>query len=312
MDNKALLHTVEAASFVIYLDDAHPQNAAERGQQFLHGNGFNRWCDKTVQFAVCDNGVSATIGEHAMLDGVVIRRLNDTIMNAILEHPQDEVEANGLSESPNIEGQTFQTTPILEENIQRVRAQLQQDVSHYELAAFDMTNIGNNTFRSHKCHAKSGLQMAIQLAVRRHFGYNPVSFEPVSLSHFLKGRVELNHVLLPDVAKFCAAAFTAGVKDGATTKSPELRRLFFEAVKAHANSVMRATRGYGIDRHLLCLQWSIQDGEEVPELFSSPLYKKSQPGLVTTDCLALGALECGAFRPDPESVWIHFEPEDDR
>ena len=37
------LNTIEAAAFVVYLDEARPQNANERAYQFLHANGFNRW-----------------------------------------------------------------------------------------------------------------------------------------------------------------------------------------------------------------------------------------------------------------------------
>ncbi|PGH16655.1 hypothetical protein AJ80_05157 [Polytolypa hystricis UAMH7299] len=313
-ENKLWLRTIEAAAFVISLDEARPLNAAERGQQFLHANGFNRWSDKTVQFAVCDNGVSATIGEHAMLDGVVIRRLNDHITAAIMELQPDTFDnltdvSNGEAIQP-VEGFAFQTTAVLDEHIFRVRSQVDNAVSRYEFAAFDLRTVNSAFFRQHKCPPKSGMQLAIQLAVRKHFGYNPTAFEPVSLSHFLKGRVELNHVLWSEVAEFCAAASPSSSEP--LSNNSALRTLFFEGVKAHAKNLVRASRGYGIDRHLLCLEWSIQEGEIAPALFSSPLYKKGRNSLVMTDCLSTGALECGAVQPDPGSFWIHFEPEEDR
>lgn len=317
LENNAWLHTIEAAAFVIYLDEAKPRNSTERGQQFLHANGFNRWADKTVQFVVCDNGVSATIGEHAMLDGILIRRLNDSITAAIMDlQPETNSINHDLSNSDDqsllaaIDGYAFLTTTTLNEHIQRVRSKVQKDSSRFEFSAFEATTASASFFRRHKCPPRSCVMMAIQLAIRRHFGFSPGSFETVSLSHFLGGRVELNHVIWPEVAKFCAAAAGESLSAIGTSQSSGLRNLFFQGMKTHAKNLFRASGGHGIDRHLQCLQWSIQDGESVPSLFTSPLYQKSRSVNVMTDSLATGVLECGAVQPEPNSFWIHLEPEE--
>ncbi|KAK2767749.1 Type I Iterative PKS [Arachnomyces sp. PD_36] len=317
-ENQAWLQTIEAAAFVIYLDEAKPRNSTERGQQFLQ-TGFNRWADKTVQFVVCDNGVSATIGEHAMLDGVVIRRLNDHITAAIMDlQPEAKPITNGSGGSsdqtplPPVDGYAFQTTTLLNQHIQRVRTQVQKNSSRFEFAAFEVTTASTSFFRKFKCPPKSSVMMAIQLAIRRHFGYSPGAFETVSLSHFQGGRVELNHVIWPEVAEFLTAAVDESPAATGLTQNPDLRRLFFEGMKTHAKNLFRASSGHGIDRHLQCLQWSIQDGEEVPSLFSNPYYPKSRNANVMTDSLATGVLECGAVQPEPNSFWIHFEPEENR
>ena len=296
----------------MYLDEAKPRDASERGPQFLHANGFNRWSDKPVQFAVCDNGVSATIGEHAKLDGVVIRRLNDFITKGILNlRPDNTSDNSGSSHSaddnsllPVVEGYAFQTTAIISQHVQRVRTRVQKDVSRIEYTSFELTTTGSSLFRRNKCPPRSGMMMAIQLALRKHFGFCPGAYEPVSLGHFLKGRVDLNHVLAPEVAQFCNAA--------AEDKSSNLRYLFLEGAKAHTKNLMRASRGQGCDRHLCCMKWSINEGEEIPALFSSPLYPKTRNPLVMIDSLSTGVQECGATQPGPDSFWIHYEPEENR
>jgi hypothetical protein len=154
--------------------------------------------------------------------------------------------------------------------------------------------------------------MAVQLAIRRYYGYNPGAFETVSLSHFRGGRVELNHVVWPEVAEFCAAAANESPATTGSSQSSELRNIFFEGMKTHSKNLFRASRGHGIDRHLQCLQWSIKDGEQVPSLFTSPLYPKSRSMHVMTDSLKTGVLECGTLQPEPNSFWIHFEPEENR
>ena len=300
--NDSWLRTLEAATFNIYLDAAEPKNASERGRQFLHGYGLNRWSDKSLGFVVCDNGTSAFIGEHTMIDGYVIRRLNDFVTEAIHSHrPSKLVKETTNPEITDMH--VFHTTPLINEHIERVRVQLNNEISGIDLEAFTISGIGTDFFRSIKCAPISGVQVAIQLACRRYFGYNVASFETVSLSHFLKGRVDINHVLWPPVARFCEAASEPH------TSPKKLKELFLDAARTHANNLMRASRGQGFDRYFLSLEWSVQEGEEVPILFSNPLYeKKSRPQKLMTDCLFSGCAEVGSVLPDPESLWIHFEP----
>ena len=122
------------------------------------------------------------------------------------------------------------------------------------------------------------MQLVNQLAYWWHFSYNPATFETVTLSHFLKGRVNINHVVRPEVARFSIVATELG------RSMAELRRLFFEGAKSQGNNLMRATRGRGADWHLLSLMWSVKEGEEIPAIFASPLFKgKSRPSKVMTD-----------------------------
>ncbi|KAI9644466.1 hypothetical protein NHQ30_006487 [Ciborinia camelliae] len=79
-----LLHSVST------LDDVRAQNASGTGRHFLHASGFNRWSDKSIQFSICDDGISATITENTMLDGVTFLRSNDFVTKAITTfNPQD-------------------------------------------------------------------------------------------------------------------------------------------------------------------------------------------------------------------------------
>ncbi len=67
--NAASLEAIEAASFLVCLDDASPITLEERAHQYWHGDGANRWYDKPLQFIVNDNGTSGFMGEHSMMDG---------------------------------------------------------------------------------------------------------------------------------------------------------------------------------------------------------------------------------------------------
>jgi hypothetical protein len=303
--NARWLRIVEAASFVVYLDDAQPETARQRGHQFLH-TGFNRWSDKTIQFAVCDNGWSSTMGEHSMIDGYAVRRLNTFVQDAIDKHPASGTANGCLENVPALDSFAFETTTELEERIVVADAELRERSSLHEMTAFELQHIGTDFCRQYKIPAISAVQMTIQLASRKYFGSNPLAHETVGLAHFKKGRVECSHIVWPAVKQFCDAAFDQ------TTPKETLRELFFEAVKSHANNLMRSTQGHGIDRHLISLEWSVRDGEPMPEFFSSTVYKESRPKMLMTDCLEGGVLEAHYLPAFPGGVWVHFEPESDR
>jgi carnitine O-acetyltransferase len=75
-ENAEYLGVVERASFLVCLDDASPARPAERAYHCHFGDGSNRWWDKGMQFAVCSNGISGQLVEHAMIDASTVYPLN--------------------------------------------------------------------------------------------------------------------------------------------------------------------------------------------------------------------------------------------
>ena len=61
--NKTSLHLIERAAFVVSLDEepfefdmAHPEKLDHYGRQLLHGNGHDRWFDKSFTVCIGKNG----------------------------------------------------------------------------------------------------------------------------------------------------------------------------------------------------------------------------------------------------------------
>jgi carnitine O-palmitoyltransferase 1, liver isoform len=61
--NKLALYLIESAAFVLSLDDQdfefdlkHPEKLDRYGQLLLHGNGHDRWFDKSFTVCVSKNG----------------------------------------------------------------------------------------------------------------------------------------------------------------------------------------------------------------------------------------------------------------
>lgn len=65
--NVKTLSAIEAASFVVSLDDAKPSSAvdgaADFSKELFCGNGESRWYDKPLQWIVFDSGEAGFIGE---------------------------------------------------------------------------------------------------------------------------------------------------------------------------------------------------------------------------------------------------------
>ena len=264
-----------------------------------------------MQFVVCRNGVSGMVAEHSLIDGGSLQQLNECIAKAISQRHHD-VQSNHVTYHPESQSSaveySFVVTPEIEGHIKRI----QQRYDGYGLTAeanhFRCTALGGNFLRKHNCTPKTGYQLIIQIASRLYFGYQPPSWETVSMRAFRKGRVDIMQVIVPEVADFCAAALDESVPT--TTR----RALFYDAVKAHNNNLVRVSRGRGFAGHLYALQEVVQDGEEQPSLFTNPTYAKTRPSKIMTDCTEwTNSLlqEGGWVMPDPEHVWVHYDVDDE-
>jgi len=50
--NKQSLNIIERAAFILCLEDLAPASWSEEGRSGLHGNGRNRWVDKSLTIVV--------------------------------------------------------------------------------------------------------------------------------------------------------------------------------------------------------------------------------------------------------------------
>lgn len=325
--NKALLRVVEAAAFVICLDNGAPNTPTERCNQFLLGDPSNRWSDKSLQFVVCENGVSGFICEHSMLDAASLRRLNEDVTNAILHHKPEAVpngtHVNGYVRSPEIhssnhavgsfgklaEELTFVTNTAIEVHIDRVRTQFGTSHAPAEYTHFRLSVFGNNFLRTHKLSSKAACQLVTQLASLLHFAQQHPAWEVLTMMLFHKGRLDWMQVVSPAMFAFCEGMLNNSVP---VTQRKVLLR---EAANTHASTMTRIRRGRGFAAHLEALREVLRDDEPLPAFFADPTWEMmhvTSTRKVKTDASeGLMTQEAGFLMPDPESVWVHYEVEDD-
>ena len=327
LQNETSLDIIEAASFLVCLDECRPDTPSQRAIQFMYGDGSNRWNDKSLQFVICENGVSGFVCEHSQIDALTMAPLLDFVTEAILAYQVEayvDLHQESTKYAINLEQITFDLSAQLESRILHVRTAFQAQIPRYSYAGFDITSLSPAFLRKHKIPPRSGIQVALQLAFRRFCGYSPCTFETASLAHFSKGRVDNNYVLRPEIKEFCdamvaATSHTVSESTGDSSAAikhaqPQLLPFLRSALRTHAKFLMRASSGHGIYLHLRALEWMLRDDElgMKPPLFTDPIYERAMPHKVMTDSMDFNVLEAGMVYPWPDTFWLHFEVKEDR
>ncbi|SCO43857.1 uncharacterized protein FFMR_07258 [Fusarium fujikuroi] len=304
--NAVYLETIESSVFVMCLDDNSPATRADRVRFGYIGDSFNCWHDKCTQIIVTANGRSATIFEHSIIDLMTVSQLSQRLQNAIATfNPRKPTPSNGgitvdpasLKEIPLV------TTDDINNRIESLRHGYLAVTSAKQYVPHLIKSFGKTTLLSHSAPIKATVDLTIQLASRLYFGHLPASWETVSTAHFHLGRPEIVQVDWKSVMDFCDA-----VIDDTVPRSEARTKLVQAARKCNAQ-IAKGTEGLNYFRLMDVIEVMFQDQkeEEVPELFSDPVWKRGYPKLIMQTMVEKKLAEDPGFTmPHPESVWINY------
>lgn len=326
--NDKVVSMIEAAAFIVCLDNGMPSTPSERCNQFFLGTPSNRWSDKTMQLVICEHGVSAFVCEHAMIDGIGIRPFNQFITEALLQHKSGQGRSQdcllGEYDATNgpvitdlcpgldhlVKEYTFIINEVIERHIDRIQQKFSNTYQRIEFTYFRANNIGKNFLRAHKCPSKHGYRLVIQLACFLFYGYQPPSWETLSMARFHKVRVDWIQTIQPNMAKFCASARDSSIP------LVMRRKLLFDAVKMQANSLTQVSRAHGFLAHMYTLLGVLRDDEPLPALFLDQAWEATRISSVKNvkiDCLeGLIMQETAFLLPEEECIYVHYEVQEDR
>jgi hypothetical protein len=199
---------IDAAMFVLCLDDGSPTSPGETTRHGYIGNGSNRWFDKVLQFYVSTNGRSGSISEHGAIDGTTPARLLEWIVKAMDEYSPDFSQVKGVIDpSIEIEEISLQTTPDIEDHMNLLRSRFSEYTSP-EIRTYvreNLTEYGTDFLIKSKVSIKGVVDITFQLALRLFFGENIPAWEPTSAAHFHTGRSDAVQKATPAVVDFCEA-----------------------------------------------------------------------------------------------------------
>ncbi|PPQ72312.1 hypothetical protein CVT26_007269 [Gymnopilus dilepis] len=286
--NSKILEEIHSSAFVISLESSQPRDPIHHSRALWHGDVIgnvpvglrNRWVDKPVQFIVYDNGYAGIMGEHSVMDGTPTARMCDDVLDMLYDPAFDHG-----SPSPDAE-----KTPVpLDWEVTEATAQAiaEADRAAVELIesqvlGFYLTSYGKAAIKAFGVSPDSWAQMTVQLAYKRLLGENKRNggtYEAASTRKFYKGRTEAIRVVTTE-----ADEWVRSMDDPAAT--PETRKKLFDAAtRKHVNLAKAAGQGQGVDRHLFGLRKLLNEGEELPELYDDPVFKRSSYWVLSTSAI---------------------------
>lgn len=293
--NASIMQTIHSAAFVLCLDNEKPMDLLEHSRALWHGSvtlpllggkptlGLrNRWVDKPVQFIVFDNGKAGIMGEHSVMDGTPTVQLCDTVLDMIADPNFDQ----GSSSSGSV------TEPVPLD--WRVVPETEKAIEQAEMAAVELiesqavgmlrTKYGKAAIKKFGVSPDSWAQMIVQLAYARllkSLGQKREggTYEAATTRKFYKGRTEVIRVVSSE-----SDAWVKSMDDTAVSVD-ERKRLFGLATKKHISFAKMAGSAQGVDRHLLGLKQLLKEGEQVPEMYSDPVYQRASTWVLSTSAI---------------------------
>lgn len=265
--NAALLRKLESAAFLLCLDDGRPVTKDEVSRACWHGDGENRWFDKSLQFIVFENGKAGFCGEHSLMDATPTARMCDFVVTqSRLPRKAQEasVTINCLPEPICLD---FHIPPsIIKEAIPAVLEAFNALQNRHDLRVLCYRGYGKNFIKTVKVSPDAYCQMAIQLAWYKMRGTWVSTYESAGMRGYSWGRTETCRSVSDESVEFVIAMESAELP--VTAKAQLARR----AIAAQSAYMAGCLKGQGIDRHLLGLRLSLQPGEPTPAIFVDHAY----------------------------------------
>lgn len=277
--NEASLTDIFASAFVLCLDSNNPITIEEKSKNCWHGDGQNRWFDKPLEFFVSANGNSGFLGEHSRMDATPTVQMNNTVLKQIAETNPDELIAEIATVAPKV-GKAdilpFDLNPTSRQNIGSAVAKFDATIAAHDEEIFQHYGYGKNLIKKFKTSPDAYVQMLMQLAYYKLTGKVRPTYESAATRKFLKGRTETGRTVSNESKKFVETWTNpkATIEEKVAT--------FQAATKQHVAYLSSAADGKGVDRHLFGLKQMLKPGEEIPEIFTDPIFTYSQTWYISS------------------------------
>jgi carnitine O-acetyltransferase len=274
--NAEALKKIETSIFLVCLDDTKPVTREEVGRALWHGDGKNRYFDKSIQFIVFENGKAGFNGEHSMMDATPTSRLCDFVLTNLFTNKIDHGTSSGkpLPAPTKIKvdlSPVKKLLPTAEKNFKAL-------VDKHQVSVLVFDNYGKDFIKRAKQSPDAYVQMAMQLAYYKMYGVCRPTYESSQVRKFAYGRTETTRSVSID-----SVAFVKAMQDPKESDANKLA-LLQKAVNAHGNYMADAVEGKGVDRHLLGLRLIANEINlnPKPAMFTDPAFSYSATWYLST------------------------------
>ncbi|KAI9146560.1 acyltransferase ChoActase/COT/CPT [Paraphysoderma sedebokerense] len=267
--NEESLKKIESSVLLLCLDDSRPVTLEEKSKVCWHGDGRNRFYDKTLQFIVCENGKSGFLGEHSMMDGTPTCRLNDWILDNLAKGKINHGSSTIASNLPRPQKLRFTFNQAILDAIRSSEKSFDALVDKHELFVLSYDGYGKNLLKKFGVSPDAYVQMVMQLAYYKMYGVCRPTYESAQTRKFAYGRTETCRTVSVDSVAWVKAMENADVP------AEEKAALCRKAIDSHVKYMSQAVDGRGVDRHLLGLRLLLRPDEPKPSIYKDFAYGMS-------------------------------------
>ncbi len=302
--NQTVMDTIEQAAFALCLDKEQPIEIQDISQQLLHGNGCDRYFDKSLQFVVFENGKTGINFEHTGVDGSVMLRLvahiYDNIDQVFVNHKVNESAAfETLASKPQL--MTFELNKSLTQILESAQDQFQQHISDTQTRVLDFSSFGKQQIKQFCVSPDAFVQVALQLAEHKLYGKCYSAYEAVMTRTFQEGRIDVLYTVSPESLAFIKSMSATSID--IKTK----QQLLVIATQKHTERANECRTGQGVYSHFLALKYRYKMAGDrlglnaLPELFNDDGYLALTNSVVCTSTTSEYGVELAGYGPIVDS-----------
>ncbi|AWP11502.1 putative carnitine O-palmitoyltransferase 2 mitochondrial [Scophthalmus maximus] len=311
--NAEKVKIVDSAVFCLCLDDESMQDHIHISRNMLHGDGCNRWYDKSFSIIIAKDGQAAINFEHSWGDGVaVLRFLNEIFKDTTerpLVHPDSAAGAASVDSASAVRTLQFTLDGKLENGVKKAKENFDSAVSKLAVDAIEFKKGGKEQLKKNKLSPDAVAQLAFQMGFLRQYGETVATYESCSTAAFRHGRTE---TIRPATlhTKQCSLAF---VRQPGQHSVEQLQAMLHECSKYHGQLTREAAMGQGFDRHLFALRYLANSKDQpLPGLYADPAYAAINHNILSTSTLTSPAVNLGGFAPVvPDGFGVGYGVHDD-
>lgn len=294
--NGEALRVVDSAIFCLCLDDESMRDHIQISHNMLHGDGCNRWYDKSFSIIMTKDGQAAINFEHSWGDGVAVLRFQNEVFKDTTEQPlvNPSSAAAAVDSASAVRRLQFNLDNELENGIKKAKENFDSAVSKLTIDAMEFKQGGKEQLKKSKLSPDAVAQLAFQMGFLRQYGQTVATYESCSTAAFKHGRTE---TIRPATihTKRCAHAF---VNQPGQHSVEQLRAMLSECSSYHGQLTKEAAMGQGFDRHLFALRnLANSKGQVLHDLYTDPAYPAINHNILSTSTLTSPAVNLGGFAP---------------
>ncbi|OWR54649.1 Carnitine O-palmitoyltransferase 2 [Danaus plexippus plexippus] len=291
--NQETLKKIDSAIFNIVLDDETiDDNKHKILTNYLHGDGLNRWFDKSFSLITTKDGVSGINFEHSWGDGVAVLRFFEDIYKETTTKPFITPDSRPSKNNITVKKIEFNLDDKSKNFIVNAKNEYSDWCNSLSIDYILYEQLTKEACKKLKVSPDCIMQLGFQAAYHLLHGKYVGTYESCSTSAFKHGRTETMRPCTDKTKAFCDLLHSKKASD------QELRSLMQECSLYHSNLTKEAAMGQGFDRHMFALMKIAEENHMPrPEIFDSYEYKYLNKSILSTSTLSSPSVLAGGFGP---------------